>query len=60
MAKSRILKVPSIKHGARAASHSIHHSSMAVSDFLLDIMGDLVSGVFDLFIGDVTWEYESH
>jgi len=33
---------------------------MAVSDFLLDIMGDLVSGVFDLFIGDVTWEYESH
>ena len=56
MVRSSILKDPSIKHGARAAGCSIHDSSMAVSDFLLDIMGDLVAGAFDLFVGDATWE----
>lgn len=60
MVTNRILKDQDIKHGARAASFSIHVSSMAVSDLLLDIMGDLVAGVLDLFIGDATWECESH
>lgn len=59
MVKNSILKDPSIKHRARAAGYSIHDSSMAVSD-LFDIMGDLIAGVFDLFIGDATWECESH